>query len=171
MKTPVAILLFLACLCSFSFIPPAPTIRWMSWAEAEKAMAKQPKKIFVDVYTDWCGWCKKMDASTFSHPYIAAYINKNYYAVKFNAETTDNITYRGKVWKNTGRYNELASSLLSNQMSFPTTVYLDEEFNVLSAVPGYLDVPTAEKVTYFFGEGQYKKMNWEAFEKQYKSKL
>ena len=60
-------------------------VKWLSFEEAQKLAAKTPKKIFVDVYTDWCGWCKKMDKNTLSDPGIKDYLNKKYYAVKLNA--------------------------------------------------------------------------------------
>ena len=39
-------------------------IKWISIEEAEKLNKENPKKIMIDVYTDWCGWCKKMDKDT-----------------------------------------------------------------------------------------------------------
>jgi len=68
-------------------------IEWMSLEQAIKKSGKQPKKIFMDMYTDWCGWCKKMDQTTFSDPVIAAYMNKHYYAVKFDAEGQDSVVF------------------------------------------------------------------------------
>ena len=56
--------------------------------------------MFIDVYTDWCGWCKRMDASTFKDPTVAAYLNANFYPVKLNAETRDTITFNGKTYTN-----------------------------------------------------------------------
>src|SRR5688500_17422950 len=81
--------------------PPseADRIKWMTWKEVQEAQKKQPKKVFVDAYTDWCGWCKRMDATTFSNPEIIKYVNKNFYAIKFDAETKDVITFKGKSYK------------------------------------------------------------------------
>ena len=61
-------------------------IKWYTFEQAIKLCEKAPKKLMVDVYTDWCGWCKKMDAETFSNAEIAKYVNEHFYAVKFNAE-------------------------------------------------------------------------------------
>src|SRR6476620_4757887 len=71
-------------------------IKWMNWNDAMALSQKSPKKIFVDTYTDWCGWCKRMDASTFTDTAVAHYINKNYYAVKLNAENKDSLFYKDK---------------------------------------------------------------------------
>ncbi len=61
-------------------------VQWITWEEAMELSKTEPRKIVVDVYTDWCGWCKKMDKATFQDEEIVEYINENYYAIKFNAE-------------------------------------------------------------------------------------
>ena len=76
-------------------------INWVSLQEADSLYQIQPKPFFVDVYTDWCGWCKRMDATTFSNQEIANYLNQNFYAVKLDAETKDSILFKGSVFKNT----------------------------------------------------------------------
>jgi thioredoxin-related protein len=146
-------------------------IKWMTMKEAQEASKKNPKKIFVDIYTDWCGWCKKMDATTFKDPKIVAYMNKNYYAVKFNAEQREPIVYNGKEYKfvdngNRG-YHELAYMLMSGRMSYPTTAYIDEKLNLLTPVPGFQEVSTLDMILKYFGDGEYLKMNWEEYQKKY----
>lgn len=36
-------------------------VEWISFEEAEKRMQKQPRKVWIDIYTGWCGWCKVLD--------------------------------------------------------------------------------------------------------------
>ncbi|MGV3585410.1 MAG: thioredoxin family protein, partial [Adhaeribacter sp.] len=67
-------------------------INWLSLEEAAVLNKKEPRKMVIDVYTDWCGWCRKMDQSTFSDPEVADYVNKNFYAVKLDAEGKKPIT-------------------------------------------------------------------------------
>ena len=83
---------------------PEVAIKWMSWEEAMTAMEENPKKIFIDVYTDWCGWCKRMDATTFKDPTVAAYISENYYAVKLDAEQRAKIVYDGHTFNFDSKY-------------------------------------------------------------------
>src|SRR5687767_13071642 len=118
-----AILLLLPIfLLTTSFTKPAEGgIKWMTWAEVQEAQKKQPRKSVVDCYTDWCGWCKRMDASTFAHPDIVKYVNENFYAIKFDAETKEVVKFKGKEYKfvpsgNRG-YNELAAEILNGQLS------------------------------------------------------
>lgn len=137
-------------------------IQWLTLEEAAAKSKIEPRKIVVDVYTDWCGWCKKMDKSTFSDPKVVAYVNKNYYAVKLNAEGKEPISINGKKYNYNAQYraHEAAIALLNGQMSYPTTVYLDEKMKIISPVPGYLDVKDFQNILTFFGENFYKKQSY-----------
>lgn len=175
------IILFAAVLAVFALFsfktPDAPLseINWLTFEELQKAQQKEPRKVVVDVYTQWCGWCKKMDKETFTHPQIVEYINTNYYAVKLDAETREKINFKGKEYKFTGSgktgHNELASFLMNGKLSYPTTVYLDEKLNVLTSVPGYLTPQTIDGILTFFNEGYYLKNRWDEFEKSYKTRI
>lgn len=146
-------------------------VRWMTLDEAQAAMQREPRKVFIDVYTDWCGWCKVMDRKTFSNPEVAAYLNKNFYAVKFNAETPDSIRFGGRMWGRPegSQANELAIALLQGRLSYPTTVILEAGFQNPQPIPGYLDVPTMEVVLHYLGEDVYKqKVSFADYQKAYK---
>ncbi|MAU15463.1 MAG: thioredoxin [Muricauda sp.] len=159
-------LLFIAFI---GFNAQAQDINWISWEEAVELSKTdaQPKKIFVDVYTDWCGWCKKMDKNTFQHPEVSKYMQENFYMVKMDAEGKDPIEYQGKTFKYipSGRrgYHELAAALLQGRMSYPTVVFLDEQFNMLSPVPGYQQVEPFMQIAKYFGENIYKDKDWESY--------
>jgi thioredoxin-related protein len=145
-------------------------IKWMSFTEAIKENKAHPKKIFIDVYTSWCGWCKRMDASTYTDPDIIKYMNKNFYAVRLDAETTDTFHFNNHDFKKIGSTNELASSLLDGKMMYPTTVYLDEQVNRLSVAPGYLSAGDLKPVLMYFGENKYKTMKFDDYKKSLDSK-
>ncbi|WP_161891170.1 thioredoxin family protein [Pontibacter russatus] len=149
---------------------PAAKIQWLTIEQAEEKLKQEPRKVLVDVYTDWCGWCKKMDKDTFTDPEVVAHINRNFYAVKLDAEGEKPITLKGRTFdfKPDYRAHELAVALLNGQMSFPTTVFLDEELNMLTPVPGYLDAKNMSQILKYFGEDYHLKMTWPEFEKQTK---
>jgi thioredoxin-related protein len=144
----------------------------MSWEEAvQRASTEaQPKKIFIDVYTDWCGWCKKMDKDTFQDAEVAAYMKENFYMVKLDAEQQEPIEFRGKTYKfvPSGRrgYHELAAALLQGKLSYPTVVFLDEDLKMLSPVPGYQKPDAFLKIARYFGENIYRDTTWEAYNGQ-----
>ncbi|HHP7241274.1 MAG TPA: thioredoxin family protein [Cyclobacteriaceae bacterium] len=148
-------------------------INWISFEEAVEKSKLESKKVVIDVYTDWCGWCKKMEASTYSEKEIVDYINENFYAVKLNAEQKEPITFDGHEFKfvSSGRrgYHELAAALLDNQLSYPSTVFLNENFELLQPIPGYLNATTLDKILKYYGEDNHKEFTWKTFVSQYKS--
>lgn len=163
----IAVLFAASALVSFKIVSKsAPVssegpIQWMTLDQAQALSKKKPKKYFVDVYTDWCGWCKVMDKKTFSDAKVAEYANKKYYAIKLNAESANPVTYQGK----TITERELAAAW--GVTGYPTTMFLDEQTNLITAVPGYLDLPTFDKIVRYFGEVDYKKVSIQEFEKTY----
>lgn len=67
--------------------PPDAKITWRKdVAPLVDGKEKTDKLILIDVYTDWCGWCKVMDEKTYSDPYVAKFMNDNFVCVKLNAE-------------------------------------------------------------------------------------
>jgi thioredoxin-related protein len=145
-------------------------VKWMSFEEAVSKSQASPKKMFIDVYTSWCGWCKKMDASTFSDPDVAKYINENFYPVKLNAETRDTIRFMDKQFKYIPEYkaNEIALSLLGGKMGYPSYVFLDESFALLGgAVQGYQEKNDMMAYLTFFAGGLHGKQDFETYRQQY----
>ena len=116
------------------------SINWINIEEAQKLGKDEPRKIFVDVYTDWCGWCKKMDRSTFADKSVVDYVNQNYYAVKLNAESSRKIVFNGY---------EMTESSLARSMrvsGYPTIVFIDEKFESVQPVPGYRNAEQFKKI-------------------------
>lgn len=154
-------------------------INWLSFEEAIEKNKDEKRKIIVDVYTDWCGWCKKMERTTYKDPVIVEYINKHYYAVKLDAERKDTVKLGKQVFVNPNPEarrspHELAVSLLSGKMGYPSTVFLDEDIELLNPpISGYLDAATIEPILHFFGDNVYskKKMTWPEFQENFKGEV
>ncbi|MCK9219962.1 MAG: DUF255 domain-containing protein [Bacteroidales bacterium] len=151
-------------------------ITWLKFEDAYRLNKKKPKKIFIDVYTDWCGWCKKMDAETFSDPVIAAYMMKNFYCVKLDAERKDTVIIDGTTFINPNPANkrsthQLANELLRGKMSYPSYVFLNEKGQLINVTQGYQPPTGFEPILHFFGEDAYQKMKWEEFTPGFKSSL
>ncbi|MDX2134206.1 MAG: DUF255 domain-containing protein [Saprospiraceae bacterium] len=150
--------------------PETVEMKWYTWEEAAALNKTAPKKIFVDVYTDWCGWCKKMDKSTFVDPKVAAYMSEHFYPVKLNAEQKGDIVFNGTTFKyvtSEGRgYHTLAYSLLEGQLGYPSFVYLNEKYERIMVSPGFKDPATIMKELTFAAEEQYNKTTWEEWNKQ-----
>lgn len=147
-------------------------IAWMSWDEAvaKATQENNSKKIFVDVYTDWCGWCKKMDKDTFQNPEVAAYMQEHFYMVKLDGEGKEPIEFNGKkftfVPQGRNGYHQLAAALLQGRLSYPTVVFLDETFQMLSPVPGYQKPDAFMNIARYFGDNIYKDKDWKTYSGQ-----
>lgn len=148
---------------------------WHTIEEAEELNSKNPKKILIDVYTDWCGYCKKMDQITFNNPVIASYLNENYYPVKFNAESRDSIVFNGKVYKNNGTgsrpTHDFAIALLQGKMSYPSIAYMTDSLQYLGARPGFVTPEMIEPVLIYVAEEKYRELSYDEFMSDFKSIL
>ena len=140
-------------------------IHWMSIEEAFAATQKNPKKTLIDVYTNWCGWCKVMDKKTFKNQEVVRYVNENYYAVKLNAESREDIVIGNTTYKynEQNRANDIAVALLQGKMSYPSMVYLDEQFNMIQPIPGYLEARQFHEIITFIGEDYHKKETFDTY--------
>ena len=154
----------------------AQKIIWYSFAQAYEMNKKEPRKLFIDVYTDWCGWCKKMDKETFTNPVISDYMSTHYYCVKLNAEQKDTIVIDGSKFVNpnpgTARsVHQLAAELLKGKMSYPSLVFMDGKNQLLTVVQGYQPPQGLEPMLRFFGDDSYLTQKWEEFLPSFRSKL
>jgi len=137
-------------------------IQWLTFEQAEAKMKEQPKKVIVDVYTSWCGWCKKLDKDVYSNDSLIDYVNEHFYAIRFDAEQKTPIQFVGKTWGyvNERKVNDLADKLLQGQLSYPTTIFMDEYFKEAQPVPGYLPLYQMEGIIKYFGGDNNHKMEF-----------
>ena len=166
LRYPVVILLFMAVVFSFTY-KPAPKVAWMSFKEMQEAYAIKPRPILIDMYTSWCGWCKVMDKKTYSNKNIVAYINQNFYAVKFNAESKETISFSGEnyAYNKKEKINELAKKLAGYELGFPSTIFLSKPGALPAVISGFLKPGELEAPLKYFGTKANEKQSFIDFEK------
>lgn len=152
------------------------TIRWYTLEEAQKLSDANPRKIFIDFTTSWCGWCKTMDANTFQNPTIAKYMNANYYCVKFNAETHDTVTFNGQKFWNRGAPNQrsahdFAVTALQGRLSYPSYAFVSKERTAFTIMQGYYPPETFEPYIHFYAEEREKTEDFNVYKQKFKSEL
>lgn len=170
-KTIILIIAFTFSVLAF---PQQNKIKWYSIEEAEKLIKENPRPIFIDAFTDWCGWCKKLDQDTFSNPVITEILSTKFYPVKFDAEGKDSVAFQGKTYINdgkAGKAHQLAVAMLKGQLSYPTVVFLNEKGQLLAPVPGYREPKEMEVLLSFFSEKAYEKQKWEDFQKSFQGRV
>lgn len=143
-------------------------IKWLTMNDALEQNKKNPKKIFIDVYTDWCGWCTKMDKNTFAKPAVANYMNKHFYNVKFNAEGYEKVKFNGRVFQNTDTTKRsthpFAATLLQGKMSYPSYVFLDEKNRGITILKGYREEAYFLSFVSFIKSESYKTMTFDKYQ-------
>jgi len=175
-KHLVTLVIFSMVAFLWAFRYPSNTkLEWKDWNEGYELAKKSKKIMLIDAYTDWCGWCKKMDAATFAEPQIVSLINEYFYPVKLDAQSMDELVFKGKTYKNRNEgansYHDLAMELLLERRSFPTIVFMDEQLQYIQAIVGYKTASEFETIASYFGHNNYKRTPWSAYAKNFKSAL
>lgn len=144
----------------------AQQINWVTLEEALQLQKKNPKKIMMDVYTVWCGPCKMLDKNTFANKDVADFVNKHYYAVKFDAEGNSTEKYKGKTFSNPSYdparaksrngVHQLTQFLKVN--AYPTIVFFDESGEYITPVRGYQSPQQLELYLKLFESNKHKEM-------------
>lgn len=158
----------------------AQEINWITMNEALAAQEKAPKKIIMDVYTTWCGPCKLMDRNTFSNKDVINYINEHYYAVKFNAEGTEEITFEDFTYTNPnyqeGRKGRNTTHFFADALKlrgYPSLVFFSSDGTLIQAIPGYKTPTQLELYLKMIGSDDYLKVitaeEWNSYQENFKS--
>lgn len=146
-------------------------VQWLQFKDVAVKVKEQDKPILIDLYTDWCYWCKVMDKKTYSNKKVIEYINEHFYSARINAETKDIFTWKDKTYNYNTNYkiNDFSLFLTYGRASFPTTIIIADSTAAPIPVEGFLEPKELEKILKYFGDGAYKTMNFPQFEKTFRS--
>ncbi len=170
-----ALFALIACFFVFSSGKVKPTekekINWMSLEQANVKMMSQSRPVLMDLYTNWCYWCKVMDKKTYNNAKVISYINDHFYAVKVNAEAKDTVDWDNKkyTFNSNDKINNFAIYVTQGQLAFPNTIIFPEIDQQPASIPGYMEPKEIEVILKYFGEGNYKTENFSQFSKDFKA--
>jgi len=137
--------------------PSASAVDWKSFDVANQLSQQQGKRILVDVYTNWCSWCKKMDKEVYTDPTVSAVIQSQFIAVKLSAEAGTLLTYQGK------QLTEAQFAKALGISGYPTTVFFEADGKPITVVPGFIPADNFANILRFIGEGHYHSTSFETF--------
>lgn len=132
-------------------------LKWMGFNEGVSEARKSGKKVMIDVYTDWCGWCKKMDKDTYSEETVVDYLNNKYVAIKINAESATTLQYQGK------SYTERELAAAFGVSGYPSIIFLGHDGEAITVYPGYADAGKFKAVLSYIAEDHYKTKKFEDY--------
>jgi thioredoxin-related protein len=152
--------------------PEKAKVKWMKFEDAVAASQKEPRKIFVDIYADWCGWCKVLDRDTFSNPDVAKILNEQFYPVKLDAESRETHTLPdGRKVSSPELAATLATSKPGEKYGLPMMVVLNEQVSILTRISGAQKPDFMTPALLFFSENHYLEKSWEAYSKEYSGNI
>lgn len=148
----------------------AAKLNWMTLDEVTAKLQTEKRPVLIDLYTDWCGWCRVMDKRTYANQQVVDYVGSKFYPVKINAESKKSFTWKGREYKfnESARTNDFAIWLTGGQLSYPTTVFIPVDGDP-QAIPGFLAPNEIELLMKYFGEGQFGKTPFEKWQREFKS--
>lgn len=144
---------------------------WANPADASALQKAERRPIIVDVYTNWCYYCKLMDATTWSNDSVVNYLNQKFHSIKFNAEERNPVNWFGKeyAYKSNYKVNMLTIELLKGQLAYPSTVIIPEKGD-WEIIPGAFKPKEIEIVLKYFGERANERMDFATFQKGFSGK-
>jgi thioredoxin-related protein len=158
-------------LCSATVNSGRDKTGWLKMNELNEKMKSEPKPVIIDLYTNWCYWCKVMDKKTYTSQKVASYINEHFYPVKLDAETKEAVEWNHKTYNFNDNYkvSDFTMYVTSGQPGFPTTVIFPDEHSEPIAIQGFLTPEEIEPILKYYGEGAYRIQSFTDFKARFKS--
>jgi thioredoxin-related protein len=140
---------------------PAGAAEWKNWNAGMKAAQASGRYVLVDVYTDWCGWCRRMDRDVYARAEVDRYLSSHFVTVKLNAESGELATHKGR------NYSARSLAASFDVSGYPTTIFLTPEGDRLVNVPGYIEPERFLLLLRYIGDGHMaRNESWEEFSRQ-----
>jgi len=136
---------------------PGTSLSWKTFDEGIVLAGQTNKKLLVDVYTDWCTWCKKMDSDVYTDKRVIEALNASFVLVKLDAESDKTVHYEGK------SLSETEFARMVGVTGYPSTLFFDSTGKPITLLPGYVPAPKFVPVLRYIGDNHYQTVSFEDY--------
>jgi thioredoxin-related protein len=146
-------------------------MQWQNVEQISQQWQTEKKPILIDLYTDWCHYCKVMEETIYASDSVSNYIRQHFYAAKLNAEDKKELVWMGKKYKYVPKYkvHELAIELTKGSLVYPTTIIIPPTGEPL-IVGGARPLNEMESYLKYYGSGENQTKTYAEFNKMFSSK-
>ncbi len=148
-------------------------LKTITWLEPKKAFTEglaDKKKSLVMINTAWCNTCRVMKTTSFTDTSLVKFLNEKFTLIDFNPEITDTLIYKGQKFINPKTqqtpFHQLAFTLGKNSINFPSLIVLDENKDVIDAIPSYIPPGFLYEIIHYYGDDKYKSKSWQDYMKE-----
>jgi len=141
----------------YVFLPGNAFANWGKFDEGMSDSMKSGKYAIVDFYTDWCGWCKKMDEEVFSRPDVSLRLSREFVTIRIDAESANPLTYKGQ------KTNARTFTGMMQVQGYPTLIVFNSKGDPVALLPGYVDAKTFMLFLDYVKREVYRKQTFEDY--------
>jgi len=139
-------------------------ITWQTFDKGVELAKKEKKMLVLDIYTDWCHWCKVMDKDTYGNPDVVKYAQENLVMAKLNAETDEKFKFKE------GNYSGRQLSIMFGVEGFPSTIFLNSEGELITSISSFIPADRFIMMLKYLDGNWYEKMKFDEFVKKEEQK-
>lgn len=154
----ILILILTGCAEPSMDVRPAPEIQWIGIEEGLRTGQETDRKILVNIYTDWCNFCKKMTDTVYPDSTVRQTVFEHFVPVGLNAESDAIVLFKGE---------PISEKDLARQLgvrSYPTLLFMSSSGELILQSNGYMPAGDFNRMLTYIGTSAYETMEFIQFE-------
>ncbi len=130
---------------------------WVTLEEAQINALDEGKYILLDVYTEWCGFCRRMNRETYGDERVQIALEQYFYPVRIDAESTTEVMFQGET------YSMIELAYAFGVGSYPTTIFISPDGEPVASQPGFVEAARFHKMLSFIGSESFQTQTFQQY--------